>query len=156
MKTIVAIWNKAGKGKSDSIREFAKLLLDTYPTNTPTLPSPIKSKADFSMIVEINGKRIGIESQGDPGTKLQERLLKLVSTKCDVIICSTRTSGETANAVIDIGKKNNYQVIWTSSYEIEDVSQHKTLNTLKGKHILDLLLSLNVLEFDTSKIVPTK
>lgn len=153
MKTILAIWNKAGKGKSDSIREFATLLLNTYPTNVPTVTNPIKSKSDFSIIIEINGKKIGIESQGDPGTKLQERLSKLVTKGCEVIICSTRTSGETANAVIDIGKKSKYQIIWTSTYEIDDTSQHKTLNTLKGKHILDLLLSLNVLEFNVSKIL---
>ena len=155
MKTIVAIWNRAGKGKSDSIKEFAKLLLEAYPIYPGTL-SPIKAKGDFSTIIEINGKKIGIESQGDPGTKLSERLQNLVSNNCDLIICSTRTSGETANAVIDIAKRKKYQIIWTSTYEIDDAAQHHCMNKLKGKHILDLLLSLNVLEFNTSRIHPIK
>ncbi|SDT37262.1 hypothetical protein SAMN05216490_3252 [Mucilaginibacter mallensis] len=152
MKTIVAIWNKAGKGKTDTIKEFTKLLLESFPSELPINTKTIKSKGDFCMIVEINGKKIGIESKGDPGTGLYERLSNLISHNCDLIICSTRTSGETANSVIDLGKTNHYQIIWSSTYEIEDTTQHSKMNYLKGKHLLDLILSLNILEFNKSKI----
>jgi hypothetical protein len=143
MKTILAVWNKAGKGKTESIREFAKLLLITFPSYTPN-PISIKATGDFLIIVEINGKKIGILSQGDPGTGLGKKLLELVAKNCDIIICSTRTSGETVKAVETAAGKS-YNVIWTSTYEINGETKRTFVNKLKGKHILDLLQSLEII-----------
>ena len=148
MKTILAVWNKAEKGKTESIREFAKQLLTSYPSFTEIYPIPmtIHPKWDFRIVVKINGKIIGIESQGDPNTGLEERLSELVNVyKCDVIICSTRTSGSTVYAVQNISTTYGYNDIWTSTYEIQGKTQQSFVNNLKGKHILDLLQSLKVI-----------
>jgi hypothetical protein len=148
MKAILVVWNKAGKGKTESIREFVKLLLNTYPGFTAIYPTLIKidPKGDFLIVVKVNGKVIGIVSQGDPGTGLGDKLLKLVKVNnCDIIICSTRTSGETVNSVLDVARKNKYEVIWTSTYEIEGQIQQTFVNNLKGKHMLDLLQSLGII-----------
>ena len=142
MKTVISIWNSGGKGKTASIRAFADLLLKAYPgfkiihAKTPIIPF----KGDFRLIVEINGKIVGVESQGDPNTNLGGRLIEL-SDKfyCDIIICSSRTRGETVDAVLNLQNNRSFEIIWTSTYQVLDMAKHKLMNEIKGKHILDLL-----------------
>lgn len=150
MKVILAVWNKAGKGKTQSIQEFAKALLNKYPTHSiiyikPQI-IPSNPSADFRLIVEINKQIIGIESQGDPNTKLDRRLNELVNVyNCDILICSTRTSGSTVKAVENTSKNFGYGIIRTSTYEVSGKTNQATANKLKGEHILELLNSLKII-----------
>ncbi|MBP3393756.1 MAG: hypothetical protein J6M38_04500 [Lentisphaeria bacterium] len=143
MKTIIAIWHVGGKGKSETIREFANLLLLSYPSCAVTKQThPSIPASDISWIVTVNGKTIGIESCGDPYTNLTGRLNELSQKhNCDIIICATRTKGETVDAVNALS--SIYQVIWTSTYDTApnlNITQ-QSLNQLKAKHILDILQS---------------
>lgn len=143
MGTIIAVRHVGGKGKSETIREFSNLLLTTYPSHTVINSNTFNvSLPDISMVVLINGKKIGIESCGDPYTNLTERLDKLAKQhNCDIIICATRTRRETVNAVNVLS--SIYQVIWTSTYDTLQslpITQ-QSLNQLKAKHILDILQS---------------
>ncbi|MHC2993699.1 hypothetical protein OB13_19745, partial [Pontibacter sp. HJ8] len=76
MRTIVSVWNSASKGKSQTIRELARLILATYPAYIPVAPSiiSIPVDVDFLIVIEIDGIRVGIASQGDPGTGLESKL----------------------------------------------------------------------------------
>jgi hypothetical protein len=148
MKIILAVWNRGGRGKTQSIQEFAKDLLTRHPSHIikHLHPSPIPSKAgqDFRLIVEIKGKIIVIESQGDPNTNLEVRLEQLViKYNCDILICSTRTSGATVHAVENIGKKHGFEIMWSSTYEMNGM--HGQMNSLKGKHMVDTLVSLGII-----------
>ncbi|MFC5045767.1 hypothetical protein ACFSTE_19620 [Aquimarina hainanensis] len=147
-KTILTIWNTGEKGKTESLRQFSNLLLTTFPTYIPIYPIPsnIPISNDFRLVIEIEGVIIGIESQGDPNTNLHDRLVGLVTTyNCDIIICASRTRGKTVAAVQNIRNTYGFQVIWTSTYQIDDRTQYELINRLKGKHILDLLKSLGLL-----------
>lgn len=148
MKTIIAIWNSGSKGKSSTLREFANLIISTYPDYKPIYPEKIEliESGDFRLVLEINGVIIGIESQGDPNTDLEKRLFEL-SRKydCNLIFCTTRTRGETVYAVENLAKKKDYNKIWTSTYQIDDLDKHNLINQLKGKHLLDLIINLNLI-----------
>jgi hypothetical protein len=99
MKTVVALWHSKDKGKTDTLRELARLLLAHSTCNTIlSIPLEIRDDMDFRLIIEINKRRIGIESQGDPDTDIEKRLIEL-AVSCDFIICATRTKGETVSAV---------------------------------------------------------
>lgn len=142
MKTILGLWNAADKGKTDTLREFAKLILSVYPACRVIYPKPvsISSKHDFRLVVDINGIIVGVESQGDPNTNLRTRLLELTdSYKCDVILCTTRTRGDTVAAVDFIVSHRGFEAFWTSTYQIDDKSKHGLANELKAKHLLELL-----------------
>jgi hypothetical protein len=148
MNTILAIKNSWDKGKTETLREFANLLLTTYPNCRAIYPIPAKvpAKYDFRLVVEINGKIIGVESQGDPTTDLQKRLIDLVDNfHCEVILCSTRTKGETVWAVEHIESTRNFQTIWTTTYQIKNSSSHYFVNNLKAKHIMELLQRLSII-----------
>ena len=122
-------------------------MLTSYPAYTVVRGSVvIPTVGDFDLIVDINGKKIGIESMGDPNTNLQERLLELVDKhNCDVIICSTRTKGETVYAVDYLYNNRNFETIWTSTYRIASSASQIIANKIKGKNILTLLQALSVI-----------
>ena len=146
MTTIIAIWNAGGKGKSSTILNLAKLLISTYPRHSVVFCSKNASALtiDFSLILEIGGKIIALESQGDPNTDLEKRLDKIAITyKPDLVICSTRTRGETVQAVHRISQKHSFDEIWTSTYEI--AHSHNIVNTAKSEHLLDLIIRLSLI-----------
>lgn len=146
MKTILAIWNSGQKGKSETVRSLANLLINNYPKNRIVFSDPtnINSNTDFRLIIEINGKVIGLESQGDPNTGLQKRLEDLAEKhKCDLIFCTARTRGETIHAINNVAKSNHYDIIWTSTYQ--SGGNHGIMNNIKAEHLLDLVRQLNII-----------
>ncbi len=146
-KYALAVWHSGEKGKTESVRQFSIELLSTYPRFTSIIPNPavVPTSDDFRLIIEINGKIVGVESQGDPKTKLKERLEELVLVNnCDLIICTCRTRGETVDAVSNL-RFYGYEIIWTSTYELNGVSQQIIANNAKGRHILNVLQSLNII-----------
>lgn len=144
MSTIIAIKNSGAKGKTETVRQFANLLLHSYPSCTPLDPlsAIVPSTGDFRLIVEVNGKVIGIESQGDPNTNLKKRLNELLHIwKCDIIICTCRTKGDTWYDVRNL----RINTIWTSTHDISGQANQAIANSLKGKNILELLQGLTLI-----------
>lgn len=138
---IIAIKNKASKGKTSTIKLVAEKLYQKYLNQKKKFNSEIFEIID----VIINNKqvRIAVISQGDPSTGLKKKLLDKINEKSNVIICATRTSGETVNAVNDILINNiDSKIIWTTSYETNDENLFKKMNDLKSTHIIELLESL--------------
>lgn len=146
MSTIIAIWNSGGKGKSSTILNLANLLMTSYTAHKVIYCSKniASLTIDFRLIIEINGKVIALESQGDPKTNLEKRLDDIVlKYKPDLIICSTRTRGETVHAADNIASKYSFDTIWTSTYQI--AHSQNLVNILKSEHLLDLIVKLGLL-----------
>jgi len=146
-KTILAVWHSSSKGKTSTLRSAANHLLSAYPNFQPIpgAPSVIPTSGDFRVVVQINGKIVAIESKGDPHTQLFERLEDLAKKfKADIILCTTRTRGDTITAVETIERDHGYEAIWTSTYQVSSVRQ-SAANDLKGQHIINLLQSLQIL-----------
>lgn len=144
MKYILAVWNRGGKGKTQTLHYLANHFIDTpYPGLNIIVPKTSSSlKKDFRFVFEIGGKVIAIESQGDPHTNLAVRIDQLiVNYNCDTIVCATRTRGDTVQAV----EYSGYDTIWTSTYDIVDSSMHKKVNKLNAEHILKLLQTLQAI-----------
>lgn len=146
LKTIIAIWHVAEKGKTETVRAIANNLMEMYPNYNAIFPNPafVPDENDFRLVIEINGKIIGIESEGDPNSNLETRLIELATKyKCDIIYCTTRTKGETVRAVERTADSHDFDQIWTSTYQT--TAQHQIVNDLKAKHIIDLTQNLNLL-----------
>ena len=95
------------------------------------------AKRDFAVIGEIKGKRIGICSQGDDGEFVREFIKLFIEKKCGVILCVTRTRGQTRDAVImTLGP--DYQVTWVTKEAAKnegerDKENHQTSADLFAK-----------------------
>jgi hypothetical protein len=139
-KTIVALWHYPEKGKTETLRQLAKLLTEKYP-GSPILskcdPSFLPESGDFRQVAKIRGKKVAIESQGDPKTNLQWRLSELAETiGAELIFCCTRPSGETVDAVVSVAATFGFELVWTSTYQV-DTDVHQA-NRLKAEHLWEM------------------
>lgn len=148
-KTIVAIHNTANKGKTQTLTWLSDLLVAKYGSKSIKEEEPLRSlkRSDFHIVIDANGIKIGIETQGDPGTGLDSKLELLVQThQCDLIFCTTRTRGETVDAVRDIANDNDYHLIWTSTYHMETNKTNKVdVNAIKARHLMEFVSELGML-----------
>ena len=147
-KTILVVRASGGRGKTNTLRAAANYLLSSNRNYTliDGSASGVPPKGDFRIVVRINQKIVAVESQGDPHTQLRDRLEELVQKfKADIILCSTRTKGDTVDAVNAIKNNFGFEIITTSTYQVSR-HQQDIANTLKGRHIINLLQDLDILQ----------
>lgn len=135
-KTVFGIWGRAKQGKSETVKEIAKEILAHHPSAT-SLPVHIDYSKDIQVIITIGKITIGIESQGDPGSRLFRSLDKFSAAKCDIIICSARSSGATFDTVGELHAKG-YDIVWVTNHRSAH-KDHAMLNDISAKHIYKLV-----------------
>ena len=114
-KTIIALRGNGNTGKSSTIKLVFDMFLKMYKEQISLIDKGPLNICDITKIFSCNKITIGIESQGDPNSKIFTSLPKFVQKKCDLIICATRTKGKTVRLVERIQLENNYDVIWVST-----------------------------------------
>ena len=139
-KTVIANWGHGQQGKSDTIKKVAQIILSHYP-NATSDPAIINYAADIKVVITIDKIKIGIESQGDPKSRIFESLKEFAKLNCDLIICTTRTSGETVHAVSSLYASDNYDIIWATNYRSNE-KNHDTLNNFSARQIFELIQNL--------------
>lgn len=112
MKRIIAIYGTSNVGKSETIKLVYTKLLKMFPSITffKNFIQITPQKGDICVVFTINGKIIGIESQGDPNSRIFKSLQIFINLNCNVIICATRTRGATVKEVEK--HKINYEIKW--------------------------------------------
>lgn len=136
-KLVIANIGVGNRGKSTSIKECFKLLSSRYPKNV-TIIHALKS-GDVKAIVDVNGTLVGIESQGDPKSRMPDSLISFRKAGCEIILIACRTYGETYDAIMDM-KKYGYQIVWTANDKNwEDDRIVDYLNSKYAEHILQLI-----------------
>ena len=131
-KTAIAVWGTAGIGKTSTVRRvFDKLNVEGKAPDKTT-ESDICASINLS-----NGKRLGIESLGDPGSEQPEWIDYLVENNCDVIVCACRTKGDTADTVANL-VNYDYDTIWVSPFTSENMGK-EALNDISADAIIKLI-----------------
>jgi len=124
-RKIFALKGVGNVGKTQTIKKAYELIIDKYPNAKQELV--INGPGiEIRSIITIKGVKIGIESQGDPNSRLVESIDLFVKEKCRVIICATRTSGATVEAVKKL--QPDYKVVWFERPVINDVSDRNQSN----------------------------
>lgn len=131
-KTVIAVWGTAGIGKTSTIRRvFDKLNVEGKTPDKIIEP-------DICAIINLsNGKKIGIESLGDPGSEQPEWIDYLVENHCDVIVCACRTKGDTTDTVKNL-VNYDYDTVWVSPFTSENLGR-KALNDISADAIIKLI-----------------
>lgn len=106
-KHVFALYGTANVGKSATLKKVFALLTYAYP-GAPV--QTINTGIDITVIIEISGVLVGIETQGDPNSRLGESLELFKKAKCSIIICATRTRGGTVTAVENL--QPEFKVVW--------------------------------------------
>lgn len=136
-KTAFAVWGHSGQGKSDTVKKITELLIQNYP-NAPKEFAILDFKYDIRVVITIGKIKIGIESMGDPNSRLFESLETFVKVKCDIIICATRTSGATVDAVNELYNKEKYDIVWVTNYRSNEKDTN-VLNEMSANHLYELI-----------------
>ena len=132
-KKVFALRGIANVGKSDTVKKAYNLLTSKY-QNATTEHERLR-KVDIRSVLTINGAKIGIESQGDPNGRLEESLLLFIEVGCKVIICATRTRGQTVNAVNKL--KQSYELVWLQQDDKSDAPEQEASNLAMAKKIVE-------------------
>jgi hypothetical protein len=152
--TIVTVYGRQKEGKSETIKNVCRDLLNTFPQAILLTHDgqPINYGSDILVAIIIGNVKIGIESQGDPGSRsvkedslryLADENFKTVSFQsglgdCNIILCASRTGGETVNKVDQIASVYHYRTLWKSSYYTPDIN-HDAVNQLAADEIINLI-----------------
>jgi hypothetical protein len=120
MPHLFALQGPGSCGKSDTLIRLYQALQTKYPAATiQTVQSGTK---DIAVIMHgIKTLIVGIESQGDPNSRLQQSLSVFAAARCDIIFCACRTRGMTVHWV------NNL----SPTYHIHFVTQTQ----ITGNHV---------------------
>jgi hypothetical protein len=136
MNTIIAIRGVGNTGKTETIKTFYRLLKSKYPTSK--IENEV-DRLDIRVIITINGVKIGIESQGDPSSRLFESIPLFVRNQCSIIVCATRSKGKTVQL---IKEQENYEIIWHKRSLIEDVAKQQESNTKMVNTIMEKIVDV--------------
>jgi len=118
-KKIIALKGAPRVGKSETVKKAYALLKAKYPNAKIEFEKILTT--DITVILKIKNVKIGIESQGDPnGHLVTGSLTRFVKESCQVIICATRTRGQTVEAVEEVQQKHQYDVVWLKQVRLEE------------------------------------
>lgn len=138
-KYVIANAAYADHGKSSSIKAFARLVQSKYQETFKLIKG--SELGDVMAYVTINGKLVGIESQGDPSSRQGDSLNEFVEKNCDFIVVASRLRGETYNNVVELSKKG-YNIIWCTndSDACRDKNTIRVLNERYAERVLTLIM----------------
>lgn len=112
-KTIIANYGDWDLGKTKSIN-LAYAKLKEVATNDVILHT---DKDDVCALMEINGVKVGICSQGDPRSCQRGWMETLYAKDCTIILAACRYNGATAE-LIESYENKGYRVFWTCNARI--------------------------------------
>ena len=146
-KTIITIYGRKNEGKSETIKNVCKMILLNFPKATKFPNTDIDYHNDILIVIQIGEIKIGIESEGDPESRMlneNESIEDLAKNhKCDIILCASRTSGDTVNRIDKIANQYDYGTIWKSSYYAPNYN-YTVINRIAAEEIINLIKSLIV------------
>ena len=136
MNTIIAIKGIGNTGKTETIKNIYHLLKSKYPE------AKIENEIyglDIRAIFTVNGVKIGIESRGDPSSRLFKSIPLFVKSQCNIIICATRSKGKTVRL---IKEQDNYEIIWHKKSFVKGEKDQKKSNAEMADIIIKKIVSL--------------
>lgn len=132
-KIVIADNGVGGQGKSTAIKSVYKALKEEF---EGVKIENYMDDGDVKAELVVNGYRIGIESQGDPGSRIYASLKEFVQHDCNMIIVACRTKGDTIEEVRHL-RKDGYKIIWARHMISKNLTSFQTrLNALYAQNIL--------------------
>lgn len=133
MANIFALQGSSSSGKSSTLIQLFNLIVAKYPGGT--VQALHGGTKDVKVIVyPVNGKKIGIESQGDPNSRLQQSLTDFRNANCDIVFCACRTSGMTVNWINAMSPPDSVQFI----QQIRTQTGQQAANTAMAVRLMQL------------------
>lgn len=131
MKKIIALRGAGDTGKTNTLRIVHEALSSI---SESSIEEYAADGVDLRDVFTINGFKVGIETQGDPGSRLSSSLELFVRAGCELIVCATRTRGETIELVNKLSPL--YHVSWRGQSSLSEASLRDESNQAIAKLII--------------------
>lgn len=133
MAHIIALQGTGNSGKTNTLLYVFAQLKAKYPF--ATVQECHQGTHDIKIVLHnVDGKVVGIESQGDPNSRLLISLSDFLKKKCDIIFCTCRTRGMTVDWVNAYSKAHEIQ-FFPQAYAHHG---HAAVNTATAKSLIKL------------------
>lgn len=130
-KLVIANRGTASIGKSSAVKAVYQLLKD----RGYRLIKEEWQGMDIKAIFEIQGVKVGVESQGDPGSLMEFAMNGFVEIGCDIIVTSCRTKWATYEKVTRyLGELNGYDILWAAHYVYQVPGADATRDILNARY----------------------
>lgn len=144
MKLIIANRGAHDIGKTTAIKNvFAKLHAKYATTTTLFEPFNIADLAynwvDVKATIKIGNTLVGIESQGDPGSRMQESVKHFIKKGCEIMLVACRNQGDTINTITNLEKHHGYTVLWLQNGKCTDPACWQKLEEKYGDRVADII-----------------
>ncbi|MHB1143803.1 MAG: hypothetical protein ACYCZS_02770 [Thiobacillus sp.] len=135
MPYLFALQGPGNSGKSTTLIHLYHALQTKYPA--ATIQAVHNGTRDIAVIMRgVKGLVVGIESQGDPGSRLRQSLAGFAAANCDIIFCACRTSGMTVGWVNSLSPPYNIQLVQQNrvaiNHAVTNAATAATLMRLAG------------------------
>lgn len=139
MKKLIGLYGTSNVGKSQTIKSVYQKLCENFQDFKfhKDFEQITHQNGDISIVIIINGKTIGLESQGDPNSRIFFSLPIFAKLKCDIILCATRTRGGTVVEVQKLSKE--YEIIWIKKNGAEEKGNHEMENEKTATDIFKII-----------------
>jgi hypothetical protein len=131
---IIALYGRGNSGKTTTLT----LVIEAFERFSKAKVIRLIDGVDIQAIITIDSLKIGIETQGDPNSRLETSLNFFEQEGCVIIICATRTRGKTVDIVNN--HKPNYDIKWIKKLYGNTASEQEKINKKDAEVIFDLAM----------------
>lgn len=90
--------------------------------------------------------QIGFASMGDPYSAQEDSITELIRKDCRIIVCASRTRGETVDCIYRLAEQHEYQIIWgTPFYEENQTFNQKVMHDVNADAVVSLINRLAII-----------
>lgn len=134
----MVLWGKANSGKTGMLRLLIELFSQVKEYKVKGL-----AKNDRCVVVELNGKMVGIITAGDTAKELEAGFSEL--PECDVYVCASRTKDGTVDFVRRMSKGQG--LLWVEKWAVSEEEciginvkkRQEKANRIQAEEIYDIL-----------------
>ena len=139
MKYIICDFDKSNWGKTKTLLEVIKQLKEKA---TLCVEDLIHGE-DKYVVFDLKGKKVVVNTQGDPDGYQEKGLQRAVDENADIILCASREKGKTKIYVNEIAKKG-YEIIWFSNLfaDNEELLWEADIHRITAESIVKLIEKL--------------
>lgn len=134
-KLVIANRGCGGLGKSSAVKSVYYLLKSEGYEPELEVWQGWEEYGDIKAIFLIKGVKVGIESQGDPDSKMEGTIDEFIERGCEIIVTACRTKGSTFTKVRDyLGKELGFDIIWSAHDVFPGQTDQNILNKLNNNY----------------------
>ncbi len=134
-RLVIADRGCGGLGKSSAVKSVYYLLKSEGYEPELEEWQGWEEYGDIKAIFLINGVKVGIESQGDPDSKMEGTIDEFIERGCEIIVTACRTKGSTFTKVRDyLGDKLGFDIIWGAHNVFPGQKDINILNRLNNNY----------------------